>query len=77
MGNDFATKGLFRDSNPGPLGPKPRIIPLDQTAGCVIVFCESGNIKAHFPNVGRRKKLIANDGDRTRDLLLTKQMLYH
>ena len=26
-------KGLFRESNPGPLAPKARIIPLDQTAG--------------------------------------------
>ena len=26
-------KGLFRESNPGPLAPKARIIPVDQTAG--------------------------------------------
>ena len=28
----IALKGLFRESNPGPLAPKARIIPLDQTA---------------------------------------------
>ena len=32
--NKSNAKGPFRDSNPGPLGPKPRIIPLDQAARC-------------------------------------------
>ena len=30
-------KGLFRESNPGPLAPKARIIPLDQTADAVLL----------------------------------------
>ena len=29
-------KGHFRESNPGPLAPKARIIPLDQSATCVV-----------------------------------------
>ena len=30
--------GLLRKLNPGPLGPKPRIIPLDQAANARCVF---------------------------------------
>ena len=35
-------KGLFRELNPGPLAPKARIIPLDQTAVLLVEFKYSG-----------------------------------
>ena len=35
-GAHHAVKGLFRELNPGPLAPEARIIPLDQTASCLL-----------------------------------------
>ena len=48
----FIKKGAVRESNPRPLAPEARIIPLDQ-----------------------RPAMLASIEDRTRDLLLTRQML--
>ena len=39
--------GLRRESNPGPLAPEARIIPLDHEAGWA--FCDDGNFSLHGP----------------------------
>ena len=41
----YDKKGPFRDSNPGPLRPKRRIIPLDQTANYLLLLDARLNAK--------------------------------
>ena len=41
--------GPVRESNPGPLAPKARIMPLDQQAFQTIILCE---FKSHYEDDG-------------------------
>ena len=85
-------KGPLRELNPGLLGPKPRIIPLDQA---VFHKNNGGNNPAqqnpthththttparHKPHKQQRNTARSNNespyGDRTHDHTLTKRMLY-
>ena len=46
-------KGLFWELNPGPLAPKARIMPLDQTADGMVTVLHNGSFQIHHAYVVR------------------------
>ena len=55
-------KGLFRGSNPGPLRPKRRIIPLDQTASAVSIKTQGVAQICKFSPIVRDLEKVENLG---------------